>query len=116
MARRNPRHCHIHMDAIKEISVFVDESGSFDATDLASRYYLVCMVFHDQSDDISKDIAKLEEGIGSSETSFKVITLPLSKVTDSPLVNFPKIGPGLSPNSKAFFLLKDLFFCFGIQI
>jgi hypothetical protein len=42
------------MDKTSEISVFVDESGSFDATDLASRYYLVCMVFHDQSDDIEK--------------------------------------------------------------
>ena len=80
MARRYPRHCHIYMDAIKEISVFVDESGSFDAADLASRYYLVCMVFHDQSDDISKDIGKLEETLASLSIS------PLHCVHTAPLI------------------------------
>lgn len=32
----------------KEISVFVDESGSFDGNSKSSQYYLICMVFHDQ--------------------------------------------------------------------
>ena len=35
-------------DKVKEISVFVDESGTFDPDVEASRFYLVCMVFHDQ--------------------------------------------------------------------
>ena len=39
-----------------EISVFVDESGSFDPDRSSSRYYLVCMVFHDQEKDISRQI------------------------------------------------------------
>lgn len=44
----------------KTVSVFVDESGSFDSSDIASRYYIVCMVFHDQDDDLSADIGRLE--------------------------------------------------------
>jgi len=47
----------------KEISVFVDESGSFApaGSDLHSPCYLLCMVFHDQSDDITAAIAQLRE-------------------------------------------------------
>ena len=46
----------------KEISVFVDESGSFAPidTDLHSPYYLLCMVFHDQADDIASEVKELE--------------------------------------------------------
>ena len=34
-------------DRTKEISVFVDESGSFEPDEESSRYYIVCFVFHD---------------------------------------------------------------------
>jgi len=43
----------------KEISVFVDESGSFDSSPIPSRYYIVCLVFHDQDISISSDVAEL---------------------------------------------------------
>lgn len=43
----------------KEISVFVDESGSFESTEESSRFYLVCMVFHDQSNRIDDEVGKL---------------------------------------------------------
>ena len=46
---------------VKEISIFVDESGSFSPDVLSSRYYLVCMVFHNQSESVSEDIARLDE-------------------------------------------------------
>ena len=51
------------MGKAKEISVFVDESGSFVplSEDTSSPYYLLCMVFHDQDTDISKDIERLED-------------------------------------------------------
>jgi hypothetical protein len=51
----------------REISVFIDESGSFEPTVVSSRFYLVCLVFHNQSADISDAIARLEdalEGLG----------------------------------------------------
>ena len=59
----------------KEISVFVDESGSFApaGSDLHSPYYLLCMLFHDQSDDISNEIDRLraafiQTGIAADHT------------------------------------------------
>lgn len=43
------------------LSVFIDESGDFGAYDYHAPFYLVAMVLHDQSADISSDIAGMEE-------------------------------------------------------
>ena len=53
-----------------DISVFVDESGSFDSDDESSRFYLICLVVHDQNEAISDIVLALNEslselGIGS---------------------------------------------------
>lgn len=48
-------------NGIQEISIFVDESGSFSPDIHSSRYYLVCMVFHDQSESVTDEIRKLDE-------------------------------------------------------
>ena len=50
---------------IKEVSVFVDESGSFEPDEESSRYYIVCFVFHDQNDDISPWVSQLESFLES---------------------------------------------------
>jgi len=50
---------------VKEISVFVDESGSYDSDVASSLYYMVCLVFHDQDSDLTDDIRKLEEEIAN---------------------------------------------------
>lgn len=39
-------------NATKELSVFVDESGSFDSSCEPSRFYIISLVFHDQKDSI----------------------------------------------------------------
>ena len=49
----------------KEISVFVDESGSFEPDRDSSRYYMVCMVFHDQGVPISDNINKLNDSLAA---------------------------------------------------
>ncbi len=46
-----------------ELSVFIDESGDFGETRDEKDYYLVTFVFHDQSKDISNDIARFRECI-----------------------------------------------------
>ncbi len=46
--------------AEKVLSIFVDESGNFRFPDSESRFYILGMVFHDQSIDISADISRLE--------------------------------------------------------
>lgn len=50
---------------VTEISVFVDESGSFESTEDSSRFYLVCMVFHDQSSSIDAEVAKLRSALAN---------------------------------------------------
>ena len=44
---------------MRELSIFVDESGDFGPYDHRSPYYIIAMVFHDQSIDISSPIEKL---------------------------------------------------------
>ena len=38
---------------MKTLSIFVDESGDFEEYEQHAPYYIVTMVFHDQSKDIS---------------------------------------------------------------
>jgi hypothetical protein len=46
---------------MKELSIFIDESGDFGGYELHSPFYLVTLVFHDQAVDISKNAAHLHE-------------------------------------------------------
>ena len=46
---------------MKELSVFVDESGDFGEFEKHAPYYIITMVLHDQSVDISEQIWKLNE-------------------------------------------------------
>ena len=45
---------------MKELSIFVDESGDFGEYAKHSPYYIVSMIIHDQSADISEQIKKLD--------------------------------------------------------
>lgn len=45
---------------MKELSIFVDESGDFGDYAEHSSYYIISMVMHDQNNDISNDIEILE--------------------------------------------------------
>jgi len=45
---------------MKELSIFIDESGDFGAYDYRSPYYIIALVLHDQSYDITLDLEKLE--------------------------------------------------------
>lgn len=42
---------------MKELSIFVDESGSFGAYEVHSPYYIITLLLHDQSVDLTDDIA-----------------------------------------------------------
>lgn len=44
---------------LKELSIFIDESGDFGEYDHRSPYYIITMVFHRQEDDIQAEINKL---------------------------------------------------------
>ena len=55
---------------MRELSIFVDESGDFGEYDFHSPFYIISLVFHDQNIDITEDLKKLERelsNIGWSE-------------------------------------------------
>ena len=54
-------------EKIREVSVFVDESGSFDHDERSSLCYSVCMVIHNQESNIAYEIERLEEALGHTE-------------------------------------------------
>lgn len=51
---------------MRELSVFCDESGDFGPYDHRSPFYLLTLVFHDQSVDIQREIPFLERAISHS--------------------------------------------------
>lgn len=46
---------------MKELSVFVDESGDFGEYDFRSPFYILAFVFHNHDDDISEELTVLNE-------------------------------------------------------
>ncbi len=46
---------------LKELSIFIDESGDFGQYDHRSPFYIITMVFHDQSEDLKPAISKLNQ-------------------------------------------------------
>ena len=55
---------------MKELSIFVDESGDFGMNAKHSPYYLVSFVFHDQQHDISEKVSHMERFL--SELGFSI--------------------------------------------
>ena len=43
---------------MKELSIFVDESGDFGEYNYQSPYYIISMVFHNQNINIDQDLNK----------------------------------------------------------
>jgi hypothetical protein len=46
---------------VKELSIFIDESGDYGEYDYHSPYYIISMVFHDQAIDIGAAVEKLNQ-------------------------------------------------------
>ena len=49
---------------LKELSIFIDESGDFGEYSTHSPYYIITMIFHDQHEDINIAISKLNQELG----------------------------------------------------
>ena len=56
-----PRHFLFWWSLMKELSIFIDESGDFGEVVNTSPYYIVTFIFHDQADDISHQIKRLDK-------------------------------------------------------
>lgn len=48
---------------MRELSIFIDESGDFGPVTAHSPYYVISLVFHDQSDDITAHLEKIHEAL-----------------------------------------------------
>lgn len=51
---------------MKELSIFIDESGDFGEMKERPAYYLVTFVFHNQDNDIEEQVSKLNESVRAS--------------------------------------------------
>lgn len=47
------------MEFMKELSIFIDESGDFGEITERPAYYLVTLLFHDQKNDIASNVKNL---------------------------------------------------------
>lgn len=65
MTGSNSRHFRFVRMNNNVLSIFVDESGCFQYPDKDSRFYILGMIFHDQSIDISKLITDYEQSLES---------------------------------------------------
>ncbi|MFV0363610.1 MAG: hypothetical protein ACK5LL_11075 [Suipraeoptans sp.] len=63
---------------MKELSIFIDESGDFGEIGERPAYYLVTMLYHEQSRDIAENVHKLERSVKSSGFDIEYIhTAPI---------------------------------------
>ncbi len=61
MAGKNPPFLFGKGCCMKELSIFIDESGDFGAYNYHSPWYIVTMVFHDQRKSIQEPLEHLEK-------------------------------------------------------
>ena len=89
---------------MKELSIFVDESGDFGKYAKHSPYYIVTMIFHDQDHDIASDIAKLDTEIRNLGymQEFAIHT--------EPLIRKEEIYHDTPPNERRAIFSKLFFF------
>lgn len=88
---------------MRELSVFVDESGDFGEVKERPAYYLVSMVFHNQEIDISKEIKKLEESMKNSG-------FDLEYIHTGPLIRREQIFSSYDIEERRKMLYKMLYF------
>ena len=86
------------------LSIFVDESGDFGEYRPHSPYYIVTMLFHDQSSNISPQIQKLDEEIQhfGYEKDFVIHT--------APLIRKEGMFSNVSPNQRRALFSKLFYF------
>ena len=88
---------------MRELSVFIDESGDFGEMTERPSYYLVTFLFHDQKNDIISNIKKLEESIKNSGFDIEYIHT-------GPVIRREDVFAGLSIDERRKLLFKMLNF------
>ncbi|MCQ2050340.1 MAG: DUF3800 domain-containing protein [Candidatus Saccharibacteria bacterium] len=86
------------------LSIFVDESGDFGPYDSKSPYYIVTLIIHDQSKDISKQVQILNDKVQSFgfDNDFVIHT--------APLIRREEVFANESPNKRRSLFISLFFF------
>lgn len=88
---------------MKELSIFIDESGDFGEVTELPAYYLVTLLFHDQKNEITTNVKKLEESTKNSGFNFEYIHT-------GPVIRREDVFAGLSIDERRKLLFKMLNF------
>ena len=88
---------------MKELSVFIDESGDFGDVKERPAYYLVTFVLHNQDNDIYPQVAKLEESV-------KNAGFDVEYVHTGPVIRREEVFAGYSIDERRKLLYKMLNF------
>ena len=88
---------------MSSLSIFVDESGDFGAYNHITPYYIITMILHDQSIDISEQVQNLDSKIHSLGYNEKFA------IHTAPLIRREEIYANESPNKRRS-LFASLFF------
>lgn len=88
---------------MKELSIFVDESGDFGEYSTHSPYYIIAMILHDQTNDISPEIVKLNHELAYLGCQNHV-------VHTEPLIRREEDYKSLSPNERRTIFTKLYYF------
>ena len=88
---------------MKQLSIFVDESGDFGDYNGVTEFYAISLVFHDQANDISGLIERLDNSLLEiRKTKFAIHTMPL--------IRREEIYSDMYPNDRRAILRKLFFF------
>lgn len=88
---------------MKHLSIFVDESGDFGDYNGLTEFYVISFVFHDQSEDITGLVEKLDNSLKNvSNKKFAIHTMPL--------IRREEMYNNMLPNERRSILRKLFFF------
>ncbi len=96
-------------EKMTELSIFIDESGDFGEVKERPAYYLVTLVFHNQSDNIVEKVKKLEGSVKASG-------FDLEYIHTGPVIRREDIFSGYSIDERRKLLYKMLNFLNGLPI
>lgn len=93
---------------MKELSVFVDESGDFGKYSKHSPYYIVSMIFHCQENNISKQVMHLNHELA-------MLGLHNHVVHTEPLIRKEEDYVDISPNIRRSIFTKLFYFAMNCE-
>ena len=110
LIRRGDSPLFFYGEEMKELSIFVDESGDFGDYEKHAPYYIVTMVLHDQSIDINGEIKKLDAallhlGYANGQT-----------IHTEPLIRREYPYQAYAPNERRAIFSKLFYFTLGCDI